>query len=67
MRGPASWRSFRPKKSYKRKKDLILTKLGLIYVQKSTTFVNTCDFSVNLIPALLCSKNWDVIGGTHGK
>ena len=32
---------------------MILTKLGLIYVQKSTTFVNTCDFSVNLIPALV--------------
>ena len=36
---------------------MILTKLGLIYVQKSTTFVNTCDFSINLIPALLHRVN----------
>ena len=36
--------------------NLILTKLRLIYVQKSTTFVNTCYSSVNLVPALLYSS-----------
>ena len=53
MLNPANWTSFRLQTLYKRKKDLILTKLELIYVQKSTTFVNRCDFSVNLIPALI--------------
>ena len=36
----------------KRKKNLILTKLMLVLIQKSTTFINICCFSVNLLPAL---------------
>ena len=63
--GPASWTAFKSKKPYKRKKDLILTKLGIIYVQKSTTFINTCDFSVNLIPALVCMKLKKLVINKH--
>ena len=52
---PASWRSFKLKKSYKRKKDMILTKLTFIFMQKGTTFINTCCFSFDLEPTLLRS------------
>ena len=47
---------------------MILIKFGLIYVQKSTTFVNACDFSVNLISALIQWRReygFDGFGRTH--
>ena len=34
-------------------KDLILTKVMLILIQKTKTFINTCYFSVSLVPALI--------------
>ena len=46
--GPASWRTSKLKKSYKRKKDMILTKVTFIFMQKGTTFINTCCFSFDL-------------------
>ena len=57
---PASWGTSKLKKSYKRKKDMILTKLMFIFMQKGTTFINTCCFSFDLEPTLvhMYLNNW---------
>ena len=41
-------------------KYLILSKVMLILIQNSTTFINTCYFSVNLVPALLYILNLNI-------
>ena len=53
MLGPASWEASKHKKSYKRKKDMIFRKLSFVFMQKGTTFINTCFFSFDLEPTLL--------------
>ena len=37
-------------------KDLILTKVIVILIQNTTTFINTCYISVNLVPALIHNR-----------
>ena len=53
MLGPVSWGTSKLKMSYKRKKDMILIKLTFIFMQKGTTFINTCCFSFDLEPTLI--------------